>query len=79
MDSQTAFGVNVRKIRKQRGYSQEELADRAHLHRTYLGGVERGERNVALKNIVAISAALGCSIGDLFAGINPKATARDKR
>ena len=79
MDSKKTFGSNVRRIRKLRGFSQEELADRAHLHRTYVGGVERGERNIGLENIVAISTALGCSVGELFIAVNPKTLARDKR
>ena len=78
MNVKTAFGRNVRRLRSQKKLSQEELADRAHLHRTYVGGVERGERNIALENIIAISAALGCPVAELFIGIDPKAMAREK-
>lgn len=49
-----------------RGLSQEELAFKASIHRTYLGGIERGERNPALKNIAAIAKALDVSIPELF-------------
>ena len=63
------FGQNIRRIRKQRGFSQEELADRCGLHRTYIGGIERGERNPSLENIVAIGIGLGCKVEDLFSGL----------
>jgi len=53
------FGARVRAERERLGVSQEELADRAGLHRTYLGGVERGERNVGLLNVLRIARALG--------------------
>ena len=53
-------------LREQRGYSQEELAERAGLHRNYVGGVERGERNVALENIVKLAGALSVRTRDLF-------------
>lgn len=53
------FGARVRAERERLGFSQEALADRADLHRTYLGGVERGERNLGLLNILRIARALG--------------------
>ncbi|MCC6524986.1 MAG: helix-turn-helix transcriptional regulator [Polyangiaceae bacterium] len=53
------FGSRVRAERERLGVSQEELADRAGMHRTYLGGVERGERNVGLLNVLRIARALG--------------------
>jgi transcriptional regulator with XRE-family HTH domain len=52
------FGVRVRAERERQGLSQEELATRAGLHRTYLGGVERGERNVGLLNLIRIAKGL---------------------
>ena len=52
------FGARVRAERGRLGISQEELAARAGLHRTYLGGVERGERNLGLLNIIRIASAL---------------------
>ncbi len=53
------FGARVRAERERLGISQEELAHRAGLHRTYLGGVERGERNLGLVNVLLIARALG--------------------
>ena len=60
------FGKALRILREERGYSQEELAERAGLHRNYVGGVERGERNVALENIVKLARALSVRTKDLF-------------
>ena len=53
-----AFGHLVRKLRKEKGYSQEAFADLCDIDRSYMGGVERGERNLALLNIERIVAAL---------------------
>jgi transcriptional regulator with XRE-family HTH domain len=53
-----SFGLNLKKIRIRLSLSQEELAEMCHLHRTYIGSVERGERNISLKNIYKIAVAL---------------------
>jgi transcriptional regulator with XRE-family HTH domain len=60
------FGSRVRDIRRQKNLSQEELAARAGIDRTYVGGVERGERNVSIMNIKRLSDALGIEVKDLF-------------
>jgi len=60
------FGEKIRKLRRAKGLSQEELAFRAGVHRNYLGGIERGERNPALDNIAAIGKALGVDLSELF-------------
>ena len=64
-----AFGKRVRELRKARGLSQEELAHRAGIHWTYLGGIERGVRNPALVNIGRIARALRVPLVELFAGL----------
>lgn len=64
--AKSLFGKAVRVLREQRGYSQEELAERAGLHRNYVGGVERGERNIALENIVKLARALSIRTKELF-------------
>jgi transcriptional regulator with XRE-family HTH domain len=63
---QQAFGLAVRARRIQLGVSQETLADDAQLHRTYVGSVERGERNVSLRNIFAIASALQIDPSELI-------------
>ncbi|GMV50922.1 MAG: hypothetical protein AMXMBFR67_24650 [Nitrospira sp.] len=59
------FGKTVRKLRKERGMSQEELGARANLHRTYIGDVERGTRNVSIDNMAKLADALGVSFSFL--------------
>lgn len=65
-DVRQEFGKRVRTLRLAAGISQEELADKAGLHRTYVGSVERGERNIALENIYALARALGVEVSELF-------------
>ncbi|MFC7359637.1 helix-turn-helix domain-containing protein [Nocardioides astragali] len=60
------FGAAVRRHREEAGMSQEQLGHRAGLHRTYIGGVERGERNVGLLNVFAIADALDVPAGELL-------------
>ena len=63
------FGERVRAFRAQTGLTQEALGAAAGLHRTYIGGVERGERNVSLNNILRLAAALGVDPAELVQGL----------
>jgi len=58
LKARKTFGDNMRSLRKQKGLSQEALADLAGLHRTYIGSIERGEQNISLDNINKIAKAL---------------------
>lgn len=58
LNASAALGKKVRELRVERGWSQEKLAAVTGLHRTYIGGIERGERNVSLQNILQIARAL---------------------
>ncbi len=60
------LGNTIRKLRKKQGLSQEELAYKANIHRTYMGDVERGERNIAVLNILKIAKALYIISSTLF-------------
>ena len=66
------FGKAVRRIREQKGLSQEALADLCHLHRTYIGGIERGERNVGLLNLLRLSKALKVLPSELIQDFDKK-------
>jgi len=68
-DILTRFGRRLRQLRTEQGYSQESFAHQCGLDRTYVGGIERGERNVALRNIERIARALGVSVATLMEGI----------
>ena len=61
-----AVGSRIRSLREARGIAQEDFAARAGLDRSYYGGVERGERNVAVRNLIRIAVALQVEPGELF-------------
>ncbi len=61
------FASNLRRIRIATGLSQEALAERAELHRTYVSSIERGERNISLENIFRLAEALGVDSRELLA------------
>lgn len=73
------FGLRVRALRNALGVSQEALADIAGLHRTYIGSVERGERNVTLSNIYALADALGVPAQELLRDDTQAAAKRRRR
>src|SRR5688572_1309153 len=73
------FGRMVRKLRKSLGHSQEDLAERAGLHRTYVCGVERGARNLSLKSIEKLALGLNISIGALFSESSDKSDSAGPR
>ncbi len=60
------LGLRVRQLRCVHGWSQEKLAQQCSLHRTYVGGVERGERNISAVNLLKIATAFDISISELF-------------
>src|SRR4051794_34546497 len=66
-DIRPLFGSRIRQLRAAKGWSQEDLADRASLHRAYIGSIERGEQDISLANIEKLAATLGVSLAELFA------------
>jgi ribosome-binding protein aMBF1 (putative translation factor) len=63
------LGARIRALRKARGLSQEAFAAECGLDRTYVGGIERGERNVAIRNLALIAKGLGISMSELLSGL----------
>lgn len=68
----TTLANNLRSFRDERGVSQEEFADMCGLHRTYVGSVERGERNVTLSTLESLASVIGVSVSQLLSGKSPK-------
>ena len=78
MDNARALvGERIRVLRKEKSWSQEDLGEKADLHYTYIGAVERGEKNASIDTLDKIATALGIDIGDLFA-YSPRRTNADK-
>lgn len=65
-DLQRVVGENLRRVRRERGLSQESFADLLGVHRTYMGGLERGERNITLRSLERIAARAGVDPLDLL-------------
>lgn len=68
-DLQKTLGKRIRDLRAKKGFSQESFADHCGLHRTYMGGIERGERNLTIQTVLTVARGLGMSISDLFTDI----------
>ena len=66
---QTVLGGRIRELRSKKGFSQESFADHCGLHRTYMGGIERGERNLTIQTVATVAKGLGLTISELFADI----------
>ena len=71
-DIRNKFGKRLRELRGVKGYSQEQLAEMATLHWTYIGGIERGERNPTLINLEKLARALDISLPELFSFDRPE-------
>lgn len=69
MDIQKIFATNMKRIRKEEGLTQERLAEKCNLHRTYIGGIEQARINVSLKNVGKIAKALEVNPALLFASV----------
>ena len=80
---QIVLGKRIRDLRSKAGFSQESFADHCGLHRTYMGGVERGERNLTIQSVMTIAKGLEVSMSELLAGIekqveSPKRPSKDR-
>lgn len=60
------FGNRIRELRNEKEWSQETLADKTGFHRTYIGMIERGERNLSLKNVEVFASSFGLSVSELL-------------
>ncbi len=67
VNGRALLAANLRRLRARRGWSQEALADQAGIHRTYIGSVERAERNISIDNICRLAWALGVDVRELLA------------
>lgn len=66
---QKMLGERIRELRATKGFSQESFADHCGLHRTYMGGIERGERNLTIQTLLTVAKGLNLTLSDLLKGI----------
>jgi transcriptional regulator with XRE-family HTH domain len=78
-DMRGALGQRVRELREELGYSQEELAERADLHVTYISGIERGQRNPGLNILASLAKALRVSLPALVTDLKPHMRIKTRR
>lgn len=78
-DDLQKLGRNVRTARKRAGLTQEGLAERSELHPTYIGGIERGERNIGVLNLIGLARALNVDPDEFFVGIRTRTAIRQGR
>ena len=70
---QQILGSRIRELRLKKGFSQESFADHCGLHRTYMGGIERGERNLTIQTVLTVAKGLGLTMSELFSGLERQA------
>jgi transcriptional regulator with XRE-family HTH domain len=73
---QQALGRRIRELRSKRGWSQEDFADICGLHRTYMGSIERGERNLTIVSILTVAQHLEMTVSQLLSGLERRAADR---
>ena len=72
MTLQEAVGLRIRTLRKAKGFSQEDFADHCGIHRTYMGSMERGEKNVSLEILARVASGLKISLSELLKDVDKK-------
>jgi transcriptional regulator with XRE-family HTH domain len=73
------LGNKIRCLRKEREMTQEQLGEKASMHRTYIADIERGRRNVSVMNLCTMATVFGMNVADLFDGIDTQLSAGEKR
>ena len=72
MNNLEILGENIRMLRKAKNISQEKLAEMCNLHRTYIGAIECGNKNICFRNLIKIIGALDCNLSEIFKNIDYK-------
>jgi transcriptional regulator with XRE-family HTH domain len=78
-DLKVVLGKRIRELRSKNGFSQEGFADHCGLHRTYMGGIERGEHNLTIETLMTVSKGLAITMSELLAGIEKQVSPPGRR